>query len=107
MVYNWPGNIRELENCIEHAAILSSDGVIRPQNLPPTLQTALSSNTSEQGTLTIVIEKVEKQLIKDALMNTKGNIAKAAKNLGITERMLGVRIKKYTIDPKTYKRKFK
>lgn len=107
MVYHWPGNIRELENCIEHAAILSSDGVIRPQNLPPTLQTALSSNTSEQGTLRVVIEKVEKQLIKDALMNTKGNIAKAAKNLGITERMLGIRIKKYNLEPKTYKRQFK
>ena len=49
MIYNWPGNIRELENTIERAAIMSFDKVIRPIHLPPTLQTAQSSGTQKHG----------------------------------------------------------
>ncbi|TCO07117.1 sigma-54 interaction domain-containing protein [Natronoflexus pectinivorans] len=103
MVYHWPGNIRELENCLERACILSNDGVLRAHNMPPTLQTAVSSKTSETGTLETILEKHEKQLIMDAMVATKGNMVKAAKNLGITERMMGIRIKKYNIDPKRFK----
>ncbi len=103
MVYHWPGNIRELENCIERACILSNDGVIRPHNLPPTLQTAVSSNTQPSSTLQKELDRVEKQLLLDALVMSKGNMAKAASILGITERMIGLRIKKHGIDVKQYK----
>lgn len=103
MIYNWPGNIRELENCLERACILSKDGVIRAHNLPPTLQTAVSSKTAERGTLELILGKHEKQLIMDAMVASKGNMVKAAKVLGITERMMGIRIKKYHIDPQRFK----
>jgi Nif-specific regulatory protein len=103
MIYHWPGNIRELENCIERAAIMSQDGVIRANNLPPTLQTATSSKTENTGTLDFIMDRVEKQLIIESLTSTFGNIAKAAKNLGITERIMGLRIKKYDISLKKYK----
>ena len=98
MVYSWPGNIRELENCIERACILSTDNVIHSYNLPPSLQTADSTNTSAKGGMLYTVEQVEQQLIREALTTSKGNIVKAAEILKITERMLGTRLKKYNID---------
>jgi Nif-specific regulatory protein len=103
MVYSWPGNVRELENVIERGCILTADEVIHSYNLPPTLQTADSSETASVGGLTDVVEKVERQLIIEVLTTTKGNITQAAKNLKVTERMLGLRVKKYNIDAWRYK----
>lgn len=103
MIYHWPGNIRELENCIERAAIMSTDRVIRSHNLPPTLQTALSSGTKHKGTLQSIVDKVEKQLIIDCLTENKGNVVRSAQELGISNRKLGLRIDKHEIDVKLYK----
>ena len=98
MVYRWPGNIRELENVIERACILSSEGVVRSQHLPPTLQTAEASNTESNNGMTFYVEKLERQLIREALVKSKGNIAKSAEQLCVTERMLYSRIKKYNFE---------
>lgn len=103
MVYHWPGNIRELQNCIERACILSTDAVIRSHNLPPTLQTSESSKTKTKGTLDAILGNVEKQMIQEALLASRGNIAKAAESLGITERIMGIRLKTYSIDSKRFK----
>lgn len=103
MVYHWPGNIRELENCIERACIMSTDGVLRSHNLPPTLQTALSTGTETTGTLGAILDRVEKQMITETLLLKRGNMTKAAEHLGITERIMGLRIKKYKIDTKRFK----
>lgn len=98
MVYRWPGNIRELENVTERACILSTEDVVRSHHMPPTLQTAESSHTQSKGGLTFSVEQLERQLIREALVSCKGNMAQAAQTLKVTERMLYTRIQKYNIE---------
>jgi len=105
MSYHWPGNVRELENCIERAVLLSSDEVIHGHHLPPTLQTAEASGTVHKGTLIDTLEALERELIVEALKHSRGNKAKAARTLGITERLMGLRVKKYGVDPKRFRTK--
>ncbi len=102
MSYHWPGNIRELENCIERAVLLSTDGVIHGHHLPPSLQSAESTDTQLHETLKTAIEKLERELILDSLKSSKGNKAKAARQLGLTERKMGLRVDKYKIDTELF-----
>jgi len=103
MAYHWPGNVRELENCIERAVLLTTDDVIRAHHLPPTLQTAETTGTAHPGTLQAAIEGLERELIVDALKQHRGNKAAAARSLGLTERVMGLRVSKHNIEPKRYK----
>jgi Nif-specific regulatory protein len=98
MAYHWPGNIRELENCIERSVLLSTDGVIHGHHLPPTLQTAEASGTTHVGTLQESLDNLERELITDALKSARGNCAQAARALRISERIMGLRIEKFGID---------
>ena len=103
MCYHWPGNVRELENCIERAVLVSNDHVIHGHHLPPTLQTAEASGTKFVGSLQASLDKVEKEFILDALKSSRGNMSKAARSLGITERIMGLRVNKYGINPKRFR----
>jgi Nif-specific regulatory protein len=103
MSYHWPGNVRELENCIERAALLSNDGVIHGYHLPPSLQTSIYTGTVYRGTMQDELDNLERDLIMDALKTTRGNMVKAAKILGISERIMGLRTKKYNIDAKRFR----
>ena len=104
MSYHWPGNVRELENCIERAVLLTSDEVIHGHHLPPTLQTAEASGTSHSGTLQEALDALERDLILDALKSARGNRAKAARALGISERLIGLRVEKHGIDSRRFRR---
>jgi Nif-specific regulatory protein len=103
MAYHWPGNVRELENCIERAVLLSDDDVIHGHHLPPTLQTAEASGTVPHGTLKATLERVEKELIVDALKSSRGTMSAAAEALGITERIMGLRVRKFRIDARRFR----
>jgi len=101
--YHWPGNVRELENCIERAVILSTDKVIHSYHLPPSLQSAQSTNTEPTTTLDAALSRLEKELIIEALKIADGNMAAAARRLGITERQMGLRVHHYGINWKLYR----
>lgn len=103
MSYHWPGNVRELENCIERAVLLTEDDVVHGHHLPPTLQTAEASNTKIKGTLEESIDRLERELIIEALKDARGNKARAARALGVTERIMGLRVAKHGITPKQYR----
>ncbi|GHV07304.1 sigma-54-dependent Fis family transcriptional regulator [Spirochaetia bacterium] len=101
--YSWPGNVRELENCIERAVILSVDQVIHSYNLPPSLQSAASTNTEPTTTLEAALSRLEKEMIVEALKMADGNMASAARRLGITERQIGLRVHHYGINWRLYR----
>ena len=103
MQYHWPGNVRELENCIERAALLCIDRVIHSYHLPPTLQTGAQSGTIPSLSFEEAMENLEKELIIDALKNSGGNMAEAARLLKTTERVLSYSVKKLRINPKSYR----
>jgi Nif-specific regulatory protein len=103
MAYHWPGNVRELENCIERAVLLCEEGVIHSYHLPPTLQTGFESGTMPSLSLDDAVATLEKEKIIDALKNTRGNSAQAAKIMKTTIRKFNYKAKKYNIDFHQYR----
>jgi Nif-specific regulatory protein len=103
MSYHWPGNVRELENCIERAVLVSNDQVIHGHHLPPTLQTAEATGTTHRGPLQEALDELERELILDALKSSRGNMAKAARSLGLSERLIGLRVRKHGIQPRRFR----
>jgi Nif-specific regulatory protein len=103
MRYHWPGNVRELENCIERATLLCTEQVVHSYHLPPTLQTAESTDTLQSQSLDQAVESYEKELIQDALKSTNGNKSQAARLLNTTNRIIGYKIEKYKINTRRFK----
>jgi len=103
MNYHWPGNVRELENVIERAVILSEDEVIHGYNLPPSLQTSILTGTACKGGVETRLASVEYEMLIEALKTHSGNMTEAARELGMTRRVLGLRMDKYKIDYKKYR----
>lgn len=105
--YHWPGNVRELENCIERAVLLSTDGVIHGHHLPPTLQMPNLHVTEQDGEgdgcLQEALDNLERELIIESLKSSRGNCSLASKELGITERIMGLRLRKYDLDWKKFR----
>ncbi len=101
--YHWPGNVRELENCIERAVLLCTDRVIHSYHLPPTLQTGERSGTVPSLSFEESVKNFEKDLIIDALKNSRGNMAEAARLLKTTERIISYKIRKLQINPRSYR----
>jgi len=105
MSYHWPGNVRELENCIERAVLISPGKAIEAHHLPPTLQKKdASEKSSASGTLETAVSALEYEMIVAELKACDGNMAAAARRLGLTERQMGLRVKGLGIDFKRFRR---
>ena len=96
--YHWPGNVRELANAIERALVICDGGVIHAHHLPPTLQTAESSETVAHLSLEDMVAAVEKDALMDALKTARGNRATAARLLRTTRRIFNYKVRNYGID---------
>ena len=111
--YSWPGNIRELENAMERAVLLvGSQNLILPQHLPPAMHTESVNMADEKqrkmphmaATLEQRMDELERACIVDAMEATGGQINRAAQQLGLTQRVLALRLKKYGLSYKEYRR---
>ena len=92
MSYDWPGNIRELQNAIEHAFILCHGGLIQPQHLPSPLHEACIGTDGIPAGLTLA--EVENRMIKEALARNNGQKLAAARELGIDKTTLWRKMKR-------------
>jgi transcriptional regulator with PAS, ATPase and Fis domain len=103
--YNWPGNIRELKNCVERMAVFSTTEQIEIDVLPANIDQSINadyqkyvSGASSEFNLKSAVEDVERRTISSVLNLTKGNKIKAIKMLGVSSRTFYEKLKKYNIN---------
>jgi len=97
MKYDWPGNIRELENEIERAVIMSDKGLITAANLSDRLYQEKNNAVIEKISLKEAKDSFERKFILEILLKNKKNVTASAKELGITRKNLHEKINKLNI----------
>lgn len=97
--YEWPGNVRELANTIERLVVMTESNKIKVYDLPDTVRGIIKVKTEFSGEIKLPteVEELERIRIMDTLPKYNYSIRKTAKALGLTERQLNYRIKKYGI----------
>jgi DNA-binding NtrC family response regulator len=95
--YSWPGNIRELRNCVERAVILTRGSVIGLDMLPESLQRKPPLPEVSGISVGLSLVEVEKEVIRQTLEHTGGHRKRSAQILGISERDLYYKLKKYQL----------
>lgn len=100
--YHWPGNVRELENCIEHACLVTTDVAINAYDLPPTLQTDVTSGSAllPEGTASLetLLDCYEREIITEALRRHKGNMSAAGRDLDLSPRVMHYKVNRLGIE---------
>jgi transcriptional regulator with PAS, ATPase and Fis domain len=104
MAYSWPGNVRQLENVLERAAVMCENNMIEPHHLTFDVRYGFNSqilgNVNRPASLDDRLVEIEKAIIRETLQRTGGVQIRAAELLGINQRSLWHRVKKYRIDIK-------
>ncbi|MBU0552985.1 sigma-54 dependent transcriptional regulator [Myxococcota bacterium] len=98
MAYDWPGNIRELENMLERTILFCDGEIIEAEDLPVELAAPGDEPGCEEGTtlkdaVRLSTQRVERAMIERALEETQGNITRAAKRLSISRKSLQIKMK--------------
>ncbi len=111
--YEWPGNARELQNIMERATLLvSDDGIILPQHLPTHLHATNCPmthaknekvNALSNSSLQAKLDELEYACIVESLEASNGHLGNAADGLGLTERIMALRLKKYNLNYKDFR----
>ena len=96
LAYGWPGNIRQLKNSLQRAAILSPGDWILPEHLPPGICRAGRAGKGAPGRgEPRALQEIEKEAILEAMGRCEGNKTRAALELGISRRKLIYKLKEY------------
>jgi len=101
LAYEYPGNIRELENIIEHCFVLCQGEIIEKKHLPASVYPVLGVDKVKTGEIT-TLKQMEILLIIEALRRNKGNQTATAKELGINKSTLFRKLKAHDIKPDAY-----
>ena len=110
-MYDWPGNLRELENILERAYILETDEVLAPESFPETLiiNSKLVQAIGEDRSMPlaearqIAIDEFERTYLEKLLTKHRGRINASAREAHITSRQLSRLVTKHGLDKKTFK----
>jgi DNA-binding NtrC family response regulator len=112
LAYRWPGNIRELENAIERAAVTTVGDSIGPENLPSRV-TGVAGDERPRFEidlkhplpyyLKLATEQIEREYIRKALEKSRGNVGRCAELCGLSRRSVSGKIGQYAIDKYSYK----
>jgi DNA-binding NtrC family response regulator len=97
--YRWPGNIRELDNTVQRAAIMASGQLIEVADLGIAVETA----THDRPSLREARGRAERQAVVDALIKTRGNISQAAKHLGVSRPTFHGLLDKFQVNAKEFR----
>ncbi len=97
--YDYPGNIRELENAVEQAVAFTTGPVIRPEDLPEVLRSGPRSKGDGPAPAAGTLEEMERELILRRIHELNGNLSLAARALGIGRTTLWRKMKAYRIEP--------
>ncbi len=91
--YDWPGNIRELENAIERAIVLTKNELLMPEDFPPSIKRSEHTRGYMQIPFGMTMDDIEKMVIAETLSRTRGDKVMAAKLLGIASRTIYRKLK--------------
>jgi DNA-binding NtrC family response regulator len=93
--YEWPGNVRQLRNCLESMVVLATGSTLTLDDLPATVESAGDGDSNVDIPAGTTLESLERAAVEQALADCNGNRTRAARSLGISVRTLQRKLKQW------------